>query len=113
MDRHKIETPEKSGMQAEQIHHQDKAALLCNASSIDTPVNNSICCAAAGITALRSSSTEALTPHQKLREAATPDATLIAQTRPPAQLVEGYTHPQYPPIASLRTQLAEPEAHYD
>lgn len=92
MDRHKIETPEKSGMQAEQFHHQDKAALLCNASRIAAPVNNSLCCTAAGIIALCSSTTEALTPHEKLREAANPDATLIAQIRPPAQLVEGYTH---------------------
>ncbi len=94
MDRLKIETPEKSGMQAEQIHHQGKAALLCNASRIAAPVNNSLCCAAAGITALCCSTTEALTPHEKLREAANPDATLIAQIRPPAQLVEGYTHLQ-------------------
>lgn len=90
MDHRKVETPEESGMQAEQIRRQSEAALLCNASSIATPVNSSLCCAAAGITALRSSSTEALIPHQKLREAAAPDATLIAQTRPPAQLVEGY-----------------------
>lgn len=94
MDRLKIKTPEKSGMQAEQIHHQGQAALLCNASRIATPVNNSLCCAAAGITALCCSTTEALTPHEKLREAANPDATLIAQIRPPAQLVKGYTHLQ-------------------
>lgn len=91
MDRRKIETPEESGMQAEQIRRQGEAALLCNASSIATPVNNSLCCAAAGITALYCSTTEALTPHEKLREAANPDAMLIAQIRPPAQLVEGYT----------------------
>ncbi|MDK1394810.1 hypothetical protein [Pseudomonas protegens] len=90
MDLRKIETPEESGMQAKQIHHQDKTVLLCNASSIATPVNNSLCCAAAGITALCCSTTEALIPHEKLREAATPNATLIAQIRPPAQLVEGY-----------------------
>ncbi|WP_258009276.1 hypothetical protein [Pseudomonas protegens] len=92
MDRRKIETPEESGAMPEQIRRQGESALLCNASSIATLVNNSLCCAAAGITALRSSSTEALTPHEKLREAANPDATLIAQIRPPAQLVEGYTH---------------------
>ncbi len=91
MDRRKIETQEESGMQTEQIRHQYTTALLCNASRIATPVNNSLCCAAAGITALCRSTTEALTPREKLREAANPDATLIAQIRPPAQLVEGYT----------------------
>lgn len=81
-------------------HSQDstqcQAALLCDRSGGDMPVKNSLCCVAAGITALPSSTTEALTPHKKLREAATPDATLIAQDRPPAQPVEGYKRPQMP-----------------
>ncbi|WP_072444122.1 MULTISPECIES: hypothetical protein [unclassified Pseudomonas] len=87
---HKIETPEKSGMQVEQIHHQGKAALLCNARRIATPVNNSLCCAAAGITTLCCSTSEALTPQEKLREAVNPDAKLITQERPPAQPVVGF-----------------------
>ena len=66
------------------------SALLRAVDSVDTPEAKSLCCAAAGITASISAPTEALIPHEKLREAATPDATLIAQDRPPAQPVEGY-----------------------
>jgi hypothetical protein len=69
---------------------QSQAALLRNASRVDAPVKNSLCCVAAGITAPFTATADVLIPHEKLREAATPDATLIAQTRPPAQPVEGY-----------------------
>lgn len=79
-------------MKQEQNTPQTQSALLRSASWVDAPVNNSLCCAAAGIIA-PSSSTEALVPHEKLREAATPSATLIAQNRPPAQLVQGYKRP--------------------
>ena len=79
-------------MKHSQNNTQCQAALLCNKSGGDTPVKNSLCCVAAGITALSSSTTEVLTPHEKLREAATPDATLIAQDRPPAQPAMGYKH---------------------
>lgn len=72
---------------------QLRAALLRNDSGIDTLVKNSLCCAAAGITALPKATAEALVPHQKLREAATPNATLIAQNRPSAQLDQGYKRP--------------------
>jgi hypothetical protein len=58
----------------------------------DTTETNSLCCAAAGIIASSSAPAEALIPHEKLREAATSDATLIAHNRPPAQPVVGYTH---------------------
>jgi hypothetical protein len=83
-------------MKHSQDNTQSQAALLCDDSSVDTPVKNSLCCAAAGITALPSCTTDALTPHDKLREAATPNATLIAQDCPPAQPVVGYKHPQQP-----------------
>ena len=79
-------------MKHSQDNTQCQAALLCDKSGGDTPVKNSLCCVAAGITAFSSSTTEVLTPHEKLREAATPDATLIAQDRPPAQPGEGYKH---------------------
>lgn len=72
---------------------QTSPALLCNANSVDTPETNSLCCAAAGIIAPLSATTEALIPHEKLRGAALADATLNAQQRPPAQPVVGYTHP--------------------
>ncbi len=77
-------------------HSQDntqmQAALLRDDIGNDTPVNNSLCCAAAGIIASSSATAEVLIPHEKLREAATPNATLIAQDRPPAQPAVGYTH---------------------
>lgn len=67
-------------------------AFLRKNKGIATPVNNSSCEAASIIASSRSNS-EGLIPHEKLREAAKPNATLIAQNRPPAQLVEGYKRP--------------------
>lgn len=89
----RIRTSEESGMQKDQNNTQSTTALLCKETSVDTPETNSLCCAAAGIIAPSSSTTDALIPHEKLREAATPNATLIAQNRPPAQPAVGYTHP--------------------
>ena len=68
-------------------------ALHRNTSGIDTPVKNSLCCAAAGITKAFRATAGVLIPQIKLREAARIDAPLNAQNRPPAQLVVGYTHP--------------------
>ena len=68
-------------------------ALLRNANGIDTPVKNSLCCAAAGITKAFRATVGMLIPHIKLREAAHLDAPLNAQNRPHAQPMEGYTHP--------------------
>ena len=68
---------------------QTSTALLRNAKGVDTLVTNSLCCAAAGNIAPLRVTAEALIPHEKLRGAATPDATLIAQNRPPAQPVVG------------------------
>ena len=68
-------------------------ALLRNTSGIDTPVKNSLCCAAAGITKVFHATAGVLIPHVKLRKAAHTDAPLNAQNRPPAQPVVGYTHP--------------------
>ncbi|VVP72421.1 hypothetical protein PS906_02242 [Pseudomonas fluorescens] len=74
-------------------HSQDntqvQAALLRDNSGIDSPVKNTLCCAAAGIIASSSATAEALIPHEKLRGAAPPNATLIAQNRQPAQPVVG------------------------
>jgi len=76
-------------------NRQDNAntlpALLRAAGGVDTLETNSLCCAAAGIIAPPSATAEALIPHEKLRGAATPDATLIAQNPPHAQPVVGYT----------------------
>ena len=68
-------------------------ALLRNTCGIDTPVKNSLCCAAAGITEAFRATAGVLIPHIKLREADHLDAPLNAQNRPLAQPVVGYTHP--------------------
>lgn len=78
-------------MKREQNNPQPQAALLRSAIRVNTPAKNSLCCAAAGITALPYPPAEALIPHEKLRGAATPEATLIAQARLLAQPVVGYT----------------------
>lgn len=87
----RYQKPEESGMPHAQPTAQAMTALLRNAASVDAQKTKSFCCVAAGITALCCSTTEALIPHEKLREAANPDATLIAQERPPAQPAVGYT----------------------
>ncbi|NWD50784.1 hypothetical protein [Pseudomonas gingeri] len=78
---------------------QAQAALLRNDSGIAAPVTDS-CCEAASIISPCSATTEGLIPHEKLREAATPKASLIALDRQPAQPVKGYTHPT--PTAEIR-----------
>lgn len=80
-------------MQKDQHDTQSTTALLRKETSVDTPETNSLCCAAAGIIAPLSSTTEVFTPHEKLHEAAASNATLIAQNRPAAKLVEGYKNP--------------------
>jgi hypothetical protein len=92
-------TSEESGIKMDQHTTQTSTALLCNANGDDTPETNSLCCAAAGIIAPLSATTEVLIPHEKLREAAAPDATLIAQNRPPAQPAVGCKHVQTSAIA--------------
>lgn len=79
-------------MKQEQNNTQPQTALLRSASRVGAPVKNSLCCVAAGITALSSSTAETLIPHKKLRGASHTEATLIAQDRPLAQPVVGYTH---------------------
>ncbi|WP_207166049.1 hypothetical protein [Pseudomonas protegens] len=88
----RYQKPEESGMPHAQPTAQAMTALLRNAASVDAQKTKSLCCVAAGITALASSTTEARTPHEKLRGAATPGATLNAQSGPLAQLVEGYKY---------------------
>ena len=86
-------------MKMDQHTTQKSTALLCNANGVDTPETNSLCCAAAGIIAPLSATAEVLIPHEKLREAAAPDATLIAQNRLPAQPMVGCKHVQTNAIA--------------
>ncbi|MBX8469720.1 hypothetical protein K5E37_11780 [Pseudomonas sp. RIT778] len=79
-------------MQKDQQNTQSTTALLREETRVDTLETNSLCCAAESIIAPSSSTTEALIPHEKLREAATSNATRTAQNRPLAQPVVGYTH---------------------
>jgi hypothetical protein len=82
------QTSEESGMQKDRHDTQSMTALLCKETSVAVLKTNSLRCEAAGIIASSNSTTEALIPHEKLREAATHNATLIAQNRPLAQPAE-------------------------
>lgn len=77
-------------MKIEQENTQSMPALLCNDCGVDAQETKSLCCEAAGIIDPVCATAEALIPHEKLREAASVDAALIAQERPPAQPVVGY-----------------------
>lgn len=81
-------------MKIEQINARPPTALLRSARRVTAQKAKSLCCEAAGITNASTATAIALIPHEKLREARHPDATLNAQDRPPAQLVVGCTHPQ-------------------
>ncbi|QKJ72635.1 hypothetical protein HRH33_08610 [Pseudomonas rhodesiae] len=80
-------------------------ALVRTAGSVDTLETNSLCCAAAGITAPSRATAEALVPHEKLRGAALADATLNAQERPLAQPALGYK--RQPPAHKLMVNTLE------
>lgn len=92
MDQLSIEHRRKAGATIALNNRAIAPALLCSVTGVTTQVKNSLCCEAAGITTPLSATDGALIPHEKLREAALPDATLNAQTRPPAQPVVGYRH---------------------
>ena len=77
-------------MKHQQTNHPTLPALLCNVSGSATPVKNSLCCAATGITKAARATAGGLIPHVKLRGAAHVDATLNAQNRPLAQPALGY-----------------------
>jgi len=81
------------------LHTQISSALLCSGACVDAQKTNSLCCAVAGITACVCANAGALIPHQKLRRAATPHATLFAENRPTAQPVVGCTQAQFVAIA--------------
>lgn len=78
-------------MKPSQTNTPTAPALLCIESRSDTPVKNSLCCAAIGVIKALRATAGVLIPHVKLRRAARVDATLNAQNRPLAQLVVGYT----------------------
>ena len=79
-------------MKPSQTNTPTAPALLCIESRSDTPVKNSLCCAAIGVIKALRATAGVLIPHVKLRRAARVDATLNAQNRPLAQLVVGYGH---------------------
>ncbi|CAI8808675.1 DUF305 domain-containing protein [Pseudomonas donghuensis] len=85
--------PERSGHAIAQTHTDSIPASRRETHSIDAQRTKSLCCEAAGIIQPLSIPSEALIPHDKLREAAPADATLIAEKRSHAQPAEGYTHP--------------------
>lgn len=87
----RYQKPEESGMPHAQPTAQTMTALPCNVSGVDARKTKSLWCVAAGITALACTATEVRIPHEKLRGATTPEATLNAQSGPLAQLVVGYT----------------------
>ena len=78
-------------MKPSQTNTPAEPALLCIESRSDTPVKNSLCCAATGVIKALRATAGVLVPHVKLRRAARVDATLNAQNRPLSQLVVGYT----------------------
>lgn len=88
-----ITIPEGSEHAAAQAISDAIPASLRKAPSIDAQKTKSLCCEAAGIIQPPSCPAEALIPHDKLREAAPVDGTLIAKNRPHAQPAEGYTPP--------------------
>ena len=103
-------------MKIEQHTTETSTALLCNVEVVDAQETKSLWCGAAGITKPVNATAEALIPHEKLREAAHFDATLIAQYRPLAQPVVGYTPPlsaRFMPNASdgQRLRTVEPASH--
>lgn len=109
-----IQTPEGSGYAVAQAIRNAIPASLRDARSIDAQKTKSLCCEAAGIIHPLSSTAEALIPHDKLREAAPVDATLIAKNRPHAQPAEGYTHPSAASCISIAMDatLAEQTGTY-
>jgi len=109
-----ISTSEGSGHDVAQAIRDAIPASLRDESRIDTQKTKSLCCEAAGIIPPCSSPTEALTPHDKLREAAPADAKLFAQNRPHAQPAEGYMYPSAVSciIAAMDATLAEQTGTY-
>ncbi|WP_180962718.1 hypothetical protein [Pseudomonas guariconensis] len=109
-----ISASERSGHDAGKAIRDAIPASLREASSIDAQKTKSLCCKAAGIIHPLSSPAEALIPHDKLREAAPADATLIAKNRPHAQLAKGYTHPSAVSciVAAMDATLADQAGTY-
>lgn len=87
-----IQTSEKSGLALHQVRTTRPPALLRDAAGVDAQKTKSLCCAAAGIISPISELTDSQIPHDRLRQAAPTDTTLVASVRPHAQPAKGYTH---------------------
>ncbi|MEG9622087.1 hypothetical protein [Pseudomonas guariconensis] len=109
-----ISASEGSGHDVAQAIRDAIPASLHEVSSIHAQKTKSLCCEAAGIIHPLSSPTEALIPHDKLREAAPVDATLNAKNRPHAQPAEGYTPPSAVSciVTAMDATLAEQAGTY-
>lgn len=107
-------TPEGSGHAQAQELIEVAPASIREDRIVDAQKTKSLCCEAAGIIPPFSSPAEALIPHDKLRQAAPADATLIAKNRPHAQPAEGYTPPSPVSciVAAMDTTLAEQSGAY-
>ncbi|MFK3971213.1 hypothetical protein ACI2KS_10850 [Pseudomonas sp. NPDC087358] len=92
MDQLSIEHRKKAAANVQRSIARPDAALLPHIPKVDAQETKSLCCEAAGITALVRAADDARIPHEKLRRAATTEATLNAGYCPPAQLAQGYTH---------------------
>lgn len=101
----RYQKPEESGMPQAQHTAQTMTALLRNFTGVDAQKTKSLCCVAAGITALARNTTETRIPHEKLRGAATPGAMLNAQSGPLAQLAQGYK-----PLSTIKGNQPAPQA---
>ncbi|WJO24089.1 hypothetical protein LU688_11125 [Pseudomonas soli] len=98
-----IQTSEESGRARDQLNATRPPALLREAAGVDPQETKSLCCAAAGIIPTLNAHSNSHAPHDRLRQAAPADATLIASDRPPAQLVKGYTLlPLYKPSSKAQ-----------
>ncbi|MCO7519154.1 MULTISPECIES: hypothetical protein [unclassified Pseudomonas] len=89
------QTSEESGYAGNQVNATRAPALLREAAGVDAQKTKSLCCVAAGIISTLSAPTDLQIPHDRLRQAAPADATLLASDRPHAQLAKGYTHLPY------------------
>lgn len=107
-------TTEGSGHATQQEFIEAAPASLREVHAVDAQKTKSLCCEAAGIIPTFSSPAEALIPHDKLRQAAPVDGTLIAKNRPHAQPAMGYKHPSAVSCieASMDATLAEQNGTY-
>jgi hypothetical protein len=104
MDQLAIDHLRKAGSAITEAYAMPAPALIRDEVRIDAQKTDSRC-EAAGITAFSSASTYVSVPHEKLREAANSERTLIAGECPHAQLLVGYTHSTNPQTGPVNEML--------